>query len=188
MNPFAFAMTGMAFALWLNACHLLGIGAPAKAASPAAARTVGIAGSLTGAISLTFAAIWFVVGEPFGGRELSTLHALFSSITGLYGLLWIGVFAVQVFDLDWHPIANLFLLAALMQAIEIIGVFRVLGMASVHVWITNVVLAIYIVWLLMYSRMLYGKFAARTVGWWSMLAVIGTLYLQFFGGGIFRHP
>jgi hypothetical protein len=188
MNPMAFAMTGMAFALWLNACYLLGLGTAPKAGGSAAARTVGIAGSLTGAISLTFAAIWFVVGQPFGGREASTLHSLFSSITGLYGLLWIGVFAVQAFDLDWHPIANLFLLAALMQAIEIVGVFRLFGTASVHIWITNAALAAYVVWLLLYARMLYGKLAARTVGWWSVVAVIGTLYLQFVGGGIFRHP
>jgi hypothetical protein len=188
MNPIAFAMTGMAFALWLNACHLLGMDAPDKAGSPAAAKTVGIAGSLTAAIGLTFAAIWFVVGEPFGGREASRLHALFSSITGMYGLLWIGVFAVQVFDLHWRPIANLFLLAALMQVIEIVGVFHLLGMTSLHIWITNAALAVYVVWLLMYARMLYGKLASRTVGWWSIVAVIGTLYLLFVGGGIFRHP
>jgi hypothetical protein len=151
-------------------------------------KTVGIAGSLAGAITLTFAAVWFVIGQPFGGREAWALHALFSSITGMYGLLWIGVFAVQVFDLDWQPIGNLCLLAALMQAIEIIGVFRLLGMASLHIWITNAALASYIVWLLMFSRMLNGKLAARTVGWWSIVAVIGTLYLQFVGGGIFRHP
>ncbi len=188
MNPIAFAMTGFSFALWLNACSLLGIGGQAKAGSSSAAKTVGIAGSLTGAIALTFAAIWFVVGQPFGGREAWALHALFSSITGMYGLLWIGVFAVQVFDLDWHPVANLCLLAALMQAIQIIGVFRLLGLASVHIWITNAALAVYIVWLIMMWGMRNGKFPARTVGWWSVVAVIGTLYLQFFGGGIFRHP
>jgi hypothetical protein len=188
MNPMGFAMTGFGFALWLNACYLLGIGGPAKGESRAYAKTVGIAGSLVGAIALTFAAIWFVVGEPFGGREAATLHALFSSITGLYGLLWIGVFAVQVFNLDWQPIANLFLLAAFMQAVEIVAVFRQLGTASVHIWITNGALAAYVVWLILYARMLHGKVAARTVGWWSIVAVIGTLYLQFIGGGIFRHP
>jgi hypothetical protein len=167
MNPMAFAMTGFGFALWLNACYLLGIGAPVKVESTAYVKTVGIAGSLVGAISLTFAAMWFVVGEPFGGREAATLHALFSSITGLYGLLWIGMFAVQVFNLDWQPIANLFLLAAFMQAVEIVAVFRVLGMASVHVWITNAALAAYIVWLVLYARMLHGRVAARTVGWWA---------------------
>jgi hypothetical protein len=188
MNPMAFAMTGFNFALWLNACYLLGIGGPAKAGDPSAVKTVAAAGSLAGAITLTFGAIWFVVGQPFGGREFWALHALFSSIVGTYGLLWIGVFSVQMFNFDWHPIANLCLLAALMQAIEIIGVFHLLGMASLHIWITNAALASYIVWLLMFWGMLHGKLAARAVGSWSLVAVVGTLYLQFFGGGIFRHP
>jgi hypothetical protein len=188
MNPMGFAMTGFGFALWLNACYLLGLGAPVKVEGTGYTKTVGIAGSLAGAITLIFAAIWFVVGEPFGGREAARLHALFSSITGLYGLLWLGMFAVQVFNLDWQPIANLFLLAAFMQAVEIVAVFRELGMASVHIWITNGAFAAYIVWLVMYARMLYGRAAARTVGWWSIVALIGTLYLLFIGGGIFRHP
>ena len=186
MNPMAFAMTGFNFALWVNACYLLGIGAGAKAGNPSQAKTVGVAGSLTGAITLTFAAIWFVVGQPFGGREAWALHALFSSITGMYGLLWIGVFAVQAFNLDKHPIANLCLLAALMQAIQIIGVFHLLGTTSFHIWITSAALASYLVWLIMFWGMLSDKISARTMGWWSMVAVIGTLYLQFFGGGIFR--
>lgn len=188
MNPIAFAMTGFIFALWLNACHLLGIGSAPEKESLSSAKTVGVAGSLTGAIALIFAAMWFVVGLPFGGREAWALHALFSSITGMYGILWLGVFAVQVFDFDRRPIANLCLLAALIQAIQIIGVFVLLGTASIHIWITSVALAIYIVWLLMFRGALSGKLAARQAGWASIAAVIGTLYLLFFGGGIFPHP
>jgi hypothetical protein len=188
MNPMAFAMTGFSYALWLNACHLLGTGSASEGEGSSPAKTVGVAGSLPGAIALLFAAMWFVVGLPFGGREFSELHALFSSITGMYGLLWLGVFAVQVFDFDRRPIANLCLLAALIQAIQIIGVFRLLGMASIHIWITSVALAIYIVWLLMFRGALSGKRAAQQAGWASIVAVIGTLYLLFFGGGIFPHP
>jgi hypothetical protein len=188
MNPMALGMTGFNFALWLNACYLLGVGGMAKGGGPAPARAVGVAGSLTGAITLLFAAIWFVVGQPFGGREYWAVHALFSSITGVYGLLWIGVFAAQVFDFDWQPIANLCLLAAVMQVIQIVGVFHLLGTRSVHIWITAAALAVYVVWLLMFSGMLNGKLAARTLGRWSIVAIIGTLYLQFYGGGIFRHP
>jgi hypothetical protein len=40
----------------------------------------------------------------------------------------------------------------------------------------------------LFAGMLYGKISARIVGWWSMIAVVGTLYLLFVGGGIFRHP
>ncbi len=147
MNPIAFAMMGLNFALWLNAFNLLGISVAPKEGGPSPAKTMGAAGSLAGAITLIFTAIWFVVGQPFG-KEAGAVHALFSSITGMYGLLWIGVFAAQVFSLDWRPIANLCLLVALTQAIQIIGVFHLLGTTSIHVWIVNAVLASYIVFVL----------------------------------------
>jgi hypothetical protein len=188
MNPMAFAMTGMGFALWLNGCYLLGLGTTPKAGSAAPAKTVGVAGSLAGFIGLMFAAIWFVVGEPFGGREAARLHALFSGITGMYGLLWMGVFAAQVFDLDWRPIANVFLLAALIQAVEIVAMFRLFGTASPHIWFTNAAFAVYVVWLVAYARTIYGRLTPRATGWWSVVALAGTLYLLFFGGGLFRHP
>lgn len=188
MNPMALAMTGFGFGLWLNGCYLLGNSRPAKGTKSSPAKTVGIVGSLPAALTMTFASIWFIVGTPFGGREAWELHALFSSITGLYGLLWIGMFAVQVFDFDWQPIAHLCLLAALIQAIEIFAAFHILGTTGIHIWITNGVLASYVVWLLLFAGMLYGKISARIVGWWSIVAVIGTLYLLFVGGGIFRHP
>ncbi len=187
MNPLAFGLMGFNFAMWLTAFNLLGIGAASKEGGPSPTKTVGAAGSLAGAITLVFAAMWFVVGQPFG-KEAGAVHALFSSITGMYGLLWIGVFAVQVFNFDWQPIANLCLLLALIQAIQIIGVFHLLGTTSIHVWIVNAVLASYIVVLIMFWRLLYGKLAARPVGWWGIVTVIGTIYLQFFGGGIFPTP
>jgi hypothetical protein len=146
---------------------------------------VGAAGSLIGAISLVVTAIWFGWVQPFGGTGADFL---FSLTTGMYGLLWIGVFAVQVFDFDWRPIANLTLLVAINQVIGIVGVFSLLGTASVHVWIVQAVLASYIVLLIMFNRLLYGKLAARPVGWWLIVTAIGTLYLQFFGGGVFPTP
>ena len=182
---FAFGMTGLNFALWLNAFNLLGIGAqPASEGAVSPAKTVGAAGSLIGAISLVATAIWFGWVQPFGNAA----DFLFSLTTGMYGLLWIGVFAVQVFDFDWRPIANLCLLVAINQVIGIIGVFSLLGTASVHVWIVQAVLASYIVLLIMFNRLLYGKLAARPVGWWLIVTAIGTLYLQFFGGGVFPTP
>jgi hypothetical protein len=187
MNPMAVAMTGFAFALWVNALALLRAGWTAKGAGSVQFKAMGIAGSLPGAIGLLFAAVWFVVGRPFGGREAWALHALFSSIVGLYGFLWLGIFAVQVFGLDWRPIGDLCLLGAIIQAIQIIAVFHLLGM-GLHIWISAIVLVIYLVWLILLSRLLSGKLPPRTVGWWSILATIGSLYLLFVGGGIFPHP
>jgi hypothetical protein len=148
---------------------------------------VGAAGSLIGAITLVLTAIWFVVGQPFGA-EAGPVHALFSLTTGMYGLLWIGVFAAQVFDYDWRPIANLCLLVAINQVIGIFALFYLLGTAGLHVWIVAAVLASYVVLLIMFNRLLYGKMGARPVGWWLIVTVIGTFYLQFFGGGVFPTP
>jgi len=188
MNPIAFAMTGLNFALWLNAFNLLGIGAaPASEGGVSPTKTVGAAGSLIGAITLVLSSIWFIVGQPFG-PEAGAINALFSVTTGMYGLLWIGVFAAQVFDFDLQPVANLCLLVAINQVIGIIAVFYLLGMAGIHVWIVNLVLASYVVLLIMFNRVLYGKIGARPVGLWLIVTVIGTFYLQFFGGGIFPTP
>jgi len=77
---------------------------------------------------------------------------------------------------------------AINQVIGIIAVFYLLGMAGIHVWIVNLVLASYVVLLIMFNRVLYGKIGARPVGLWLIVTVIGTFYLQFFGGGIFPTP
>ena len=190
MNPLAFAMTGLNFVLWLNAFNLLGIGAaPASEGAISPTKTVGAAGTLIGAITLVLSAIWFIIGQPLGLEPPGpALNALLSVITGMYGLLWIGVFVVQVFDFDWQPIANLCLLLAINQVIGIIALFSLLGTASTHVWIIAAVLASYVVLLIMFNRLLSGKMGARPVGWWLIVTAIGTAYLQFFGGGIFPTP
>jgi hypothetical protein len=62
MNPLAFGLMGFNFAMWLTAFNLLGIGTASKEGGPSPTKTVGAAGSLAGAITLLFAAMWFVVG------------------------------------------------------------------------------------------------------------------------------
>jgi len=187
MNPIAFAMTGLIFGLWLNAFALLGIGAaPAKEGAVSPAKTVGAAGSLVAAITLIFMAIWLTVGQPFG--EGAAVNVLFAAIGGMYGLLWIGVFAVQWYELDGRPVGNLCLLMAIMQVIHMIGVVVVLGTVGTHVWLVQLVLATYTVLLLLFWGLFYGKVSATLTGWWTIVTVIGTGYLLWFGGGIFPTP
>ncbi|MBT9176985.1 MAG: hypothetical protein DDT20_01311 [Firmicutes bacterium] len=187
MNPIAFAMTGLIFGLWLNAFNLLGIGArPAKEGAVSPTKTVAAAGSLVAAITLVFMAIWLTVGQPFG--EGAPVNVLFAAIGGMYGLLWIGVFAVQWFNLDGRPAGNLCLLCAILQVLHMIAVAIVVGTVGIHVWIVQAVLLSYVVLLLLFWGLFYGKVPARPVGWWGIVTCITTAYLLWFGGGILPTP
>ncbi|MCF8077753.1 MAG: hypothetical protein K9K88_00595 [Desulfobacterales bacterium] len=182
MNPVAFAMTGLAFGLWLNSLSLLGISAePAEEDGPNPAKSVAAGGSLAAAITLILSAFWLIVGNPFGHEGV---QSLFSGIMGMYALLWIGVFAMQWFGLDGRPIGNLCLLMAIMQIIHIIGYAKIIGMGTLHDWITQLVLLSYTILLFMFWKLLNGKMGAALVGKWGMVTVVGTLYLLFFNGGI----
>ena len=186
MNPIAFAMTGLLFGLWANAFALLGIGAaPAKEGDVSPVKTVAVCG-LTAAITLIFMAIWLTAAEPFG--KAAPVNVLFAAIGGMFGLLWIVVFAVQWFGLDGRPAGNICLLLAIMQVLHMIAVAIVLGTAGIHIWIVQITLASYVVLLLLFWKLFYGKVAAPTVGWWALLTCIGTAYLLWFGGGILPTP
>jgi hypothetical protein len=188
MNPVAFAMTGLVFGLWLNALNLLGIAStPTSEGASPPAKSVAVGGSLTAAITLIIGAIWLFIGVPFGEGALS-VQAMFSGIMGMYGLLWIAVFAMQWFGIDPRPVGNLCLLMAIMQIIHMIGYWSLTGMASIHNWIELIVLGTYVVLLYMFWKLLNGKMAAQPVGWWTMVTVVGTLYLLYFSGGIFPAP
>ncbi|MFH1911785.1 MAG: hypothetical protein ABIK91_07180 [Pseudomonadota bacterium] len=187
MNPIAFAMTGLIFGLWANAFALLGIGAtPAKEGDVSPVKTVAAAGSLTAAITLLFMAIWLTAAEPFG--KGAPVNVLFAAIGGMYALLWIGVFAVQWFGLDGRPVGNICLLCAILQVLHMIAVAIVVGTTGAHVWIVQLTLLSYVVLLLLFWGLFYGKVAAPTVGWWALLTCVGTAYLLWFGGGILPTP
>lgn len=118
-------MTGLIFGLWVNAFALLGIGAKPVEGVGSPTKTVAAAGSLVAAITLIFMTIWLTVGQPFGVAE--PVNVLFAAIGGMYGLLWIGVFAWQWFDLDGRPVGNVCALMVIMQVIHMIGVGYVCG-------------------------------------------------------------
>ncbi len=187
MDPGVLAMTGLIFGLWLNACALLGFGAkPAKEGAVSPTKTVAAAGSLPAAITLMIGAIWLTLGQPFG--EGAAANVLFAGIQGMFGLLWFGVFATQWFDLDGRPVGNLCLFMAVMQVIHMIGVAVVVGTVGVHVWLVQLALASYVVLLLLFWGLYYGKVSATLTGWWAIVTVITTAYLLWFGGGIFPTP
>lgn len=187
MNPVSFAMTGLAFGLWLNGLALLGIAAtPKDDKSPNPAKTVAVAGSLPAAITLVLGALWLVVGSPFGGVEAWPLMSLFAGIMGMFGMLWIGVFAIQWYGVDPRPVGNVCLLMVIMLIIYMFGYAQITAMASTHDLIIQLILASYVVLLSMFWRLLNGKMAATLVGWWTMLTVVGTFYLLYVSGSVLK--
>lgn len=98
------------------------------------------------------------------------------------------MFATQVLNYDLRPVGNLCLLVASLQVIHMVGVARILGTDTVNVWIVQAVLASYVILLVMFWAVTYGRIQARPVGAWLIVTVVGTTYLQFWAGGIFPVP
>jgi hypothetical protein len=187
MNPLTFAMAGILIGLWVNAFALLGIDAkPAKEGAVSPIKTVAMSGSLLAVVSLLPAAIWFFAGEPFGADE--PVNVLFAGIVGTFALIWIGVFAQQWFDLDGRPVGNMCLLCAIMLIIFMIGIARILRVVGVHVWLVQLGMATFVVLLLLFWGLYYGKVSPRLAGWWTLVCCISVAYFLWFGGGIFPVP
>lgn len=185
MNPLVLGLTGLNFALWANAFSLLGVAAePTSEGAPPPGKTVATAGTVMGGSMLLFASIWFIVGKPLGA-EATEATALLAGITGMYGLLLIGVFLAQILGLDVRPLGNLCLLVAAFQVIHMVGVARTLGTDTTHLQLVQAVLGSYVVLLVLFWALFYGKVASRWVGVWLIVTVIGTTYLQFWAGGVF---
>ncbi len=188
MNPLVLGMTGLNFALWANALYLLGVAdKPVSEGAPSPAKTVALGGTVMGAATLLFASVWFIVGRPLGA-ELVEATVILAGITGMYGLLLLGVFLAQVLGLDGRPLGHLCLMVAAFQLIYLAAVARTFGLTSVHVWLVEAVLASYVVLLVLFWALFYGRISARPVGIWTVVSGIGTVYLQYWASGVFPPP
>ncbi len=188
MDPLVLGLTGLNFALWANALSLLGVAAePASEGAPPPGRTVATAGTIMGGSMLLFASIWFIVGKPLGA-EATEATAILAGITGMYALLLTGVFLAQILSLDVRPLGNLCLLVAAFEIIYLVALARTLGLETIHLKIVAGVLSSYVVLLVLFWALFYGRIRARLVGVWLIVTVIGTTYLQFWAGGVFPPP
>lgn len=190
MNPLSFGIMGLGLALFANALPLLGVGAtPLKEGGHSPGKTVAVVGSLAGAITLTFFALWFIIKAPFGLEDpvLVRLQILFASLGGKFGMLWIGVTIVQILGWDMRPVGTMCLLLALIHVIEMI-ILPTLVPVDLNIILIEVVFASYVLVLLGFWAVIHGKIAPKPVGWILMIATVGTLYIQFVASGVVPLP
>ena len=194
MNPLSLGIMGLALALFANALPLLGIdAAPLKEGGHSPGKTVAVVGSLAGAITLTFFALWFIIKAPFGMEDpiLVRLQTLFASLGGKFGLLWIGVTLAQILGWDLRPVGTMCLLLALIHVIEMIilpSLALPAGFTILNIILIEVVFVSYVLVLLGFWAVTHGKIAPKPVGWILLIATVGTLYLQFVASGVVLIP
>jgi len=189
LSPLSFGVVGLAMALFGNGLPLLGIDdKPLGEGQPSPTKTVAVVASFAGAVTLTFFALWLIIGAPFGTTDPAAVRTqiLFASLGGKFGMLWIGVFIVQIMGWDMRPIGSMCLLLALLHVIEMV-ILASWGVTT-HIAIIEVVFAVYVLVLLGFWALTHGKIGPRPVGWICMIGTLGTLYLQFVAGGVLPTP
>jgi hypothetical protein len=151
-------------------------------------KTVALVGSIGGAVSLLFFTIWLIVGAPFGNEDPDAVRTqlLFASLGGKFALLWIGVTMAQVRGWSLKPIGTMCALLAVMHMIEM-GILASWGV-TLHIALMEVVFGIYVLVLIGFFLLPYGRIGVRPVGAISVIASIATLYLVYVAGGILPTP
>lgn len=162
----ALGMTALNFALWANALNLL-------MGKDEDGPMVGTAGSLFGGLGLVITAVWFGWTQEGG--------ALFSLITGMYGMLLLSFYFLQAKGLSAGPVANLSLLVFIMQVVALVAMNRAGTAITDPVFL---ILAAYGILAFLFNRLLTGNIAANIVAYWLILCAAGTGYIQFVVTGI----
>lgn len=193
LPPITIGMVGLAFALWGNGLLSLGVDAePATEGGPSPAKAVAVTASAIGAMTLIFTSVFLVIAAPLGTTPiLVQLQLLFSAITGMYGLQFLGTAVVQVLDWDVRAIGNIALLGVPLQIIEMVLLASYAGPAGIsttHLVLQELVLAAFTVAGFAIWLGTHGRLSGRWVGVTIMAAFVGTLYFLFFAGGLVAPP
>jgi hypothetical protein len=191
LSPVSFGVLGLAMALFANGVHLLGAHSSpddTDEETASAGKTVALVASAASAISLFFFTIWLIVGVPFGAEDPTTvkIQILYASLGGKFAFLWIGVAFAQVFGWSFKPIGTMCAFLAMLHAMEM-GMLASFG-TSLHIALIEVVFFIYILVLIGFWLLPYGRISARKVGAISVIAAFATLYLEYVAGGILPIP
>jgi hypothetical protein len=189
----AFGMTGLTFALVANGCALLGLYEPPSGPGfPDPAKSVAVAGSLCGAISLLFHATYLVWGYPLGTDWLSIrIQMLFSSVAGMYGFQLLGLTIIQLNGFDAKIFGDICLfdvLLGLMQMVVFARYAREAGLSGAHTFWVQYTLAAWVALSFGVWGTTHGYVPARVTGVIAFAGVVGTLYFLFFLGGLLDPP
>ncbi len=189
LSPVSFGLVGLAIALFANGVHLLGAHPGEDGGEDVSAgKTVAIVGSVAGAVSLLFFTLWFIIGAPFATEDpqLVKVQLLFATLGGKFGLFWIGVATAQVFGWSFKPIGTVCLFLAVMHVIEMI----ILGSwgLTLHIILMEFVFASYVLVLLAFWALPYGRAGPKVVGTITVVSAFATLYLVYVAGGIVPTP
>ncbi len=182
-------MVGLAFALWGNALVNLGAdAAPAPHTGTDPVKTVAVAASLVGAITLLFTSVFLLIAAPLGTEPpVVGLQVLFSAITGMYGLQFLATAIVQLKGYDSRPLGNFALLTAPIQLVEMVLLAKfafAAGISTAHIVLQELTLGAFAVAGLAIWAGTHGRISAKAVGSAIMAAFVGTLYFLFFAGGL----
>jgi hypothetical protein len=193
LPPITIGMVGLSFALWANALFLMGVDAePATVGAPSPVKAVAAVGSTIGAITLTFMSLFLVIAAPLGSDATSAkVQLLFSAISGMYGLQFLGLAIVQFKDFDLRVFGNIALLGVPLQILEMIllaSYANDAGMSTTHLLAQEAVLLSFTALGLGIWLGTHGKIALRYVGMLALVALLGTWYFLFVSGGLVAAP
>lgn len=183
LTPLTFAMVGLVFALWVNGAQLVGA-FPEKEGIVFTAPSVAVAGSLMGAFTLLFDAVWFVTGTPFGTKGAAgTAQLVFGAIAGMYGLLWLAAGVAQLRGWDLRPIGQMCIVCIAFQVFEIVVIATWRPFTNSLLGI-EIALALFVPVLLGFYLLTHGRTGPRWVGWACFAAAVGSFWLAFAPTGI----
>lgn len=193
LAPVTIGMVGLSFGLWANGLQALGVDAePATEGGPSPTNAVAVAGSAIAAITLLFMSSFLVIASPLGTLPAPVhVQLLFSAITGMYGLQFVGTTVVQVLDWDVRIVGNMALLGAILQVpmMALLAHYaHAAGFSDTHLVLQELVLLAFTLSGLAIWAGTHGKISSRLVGTAVMFSFLGTLYFLFFSGGLLTPP
>jgi hypothetical protein len=186
-------MTGLTFALVANGTALLGLyDPPITPGAPDPSKTVAVAGSLCGAISLLFHATYLVWGYPLGTDWLSIrIQMLFSSVAGMYGFQLLGLTIIQFLGFDGRVFGDICLFDVLLGLIQMM-IFakyaREAGLSFAHTFWVQYTLGAWVALSFGVWGTTHGIIPPQVTGVIAFAGVVGTLYFLIYLGGLLDPP